>query len=280
MKKNEILENVLVEKLVFWWKWFARLKSQNKDIDWKAIFISWWVIPWSIVNLRILKSRKDYIESQCLEVVKKSPIEKTHPKNIYWEQAGCMWINIPYEEQLKIKSSQIEESLFHIKKIQNDFEIDKIVPSPLVDWYRNKIEFSFWKFISEKLWKSEHFNLWFHKQWEFSKIEDFDWTLLISDLANKIYFDIKTFAKTSEIPIYDQFDQKWFFRHIVIRQAFFTNQIMIIFSINHKYELVKDLNFIKDFFNDLAKKYSEISSVYLSLNDSKADVAIWELELK
>jgi hypothetical protein len=49
---------------------------------------------------------------------------------------------------------------------------------------------------------------------------------------------------------------------------------MIIFSINHKYEGVKNLDFIKDFFQNLARKYEEIKSIYLSLNDSKADVAI------
>lgn len=283
MKKNEILKEILVEKLVFWWKWFARLKSENKDIDWKAIFISGWVIPGSVVNLRVLKSRKDYIEAQAQEVVKKSPIEKAHPNNIYWDQAWSMWVNIPYEEQLKIKTSQVEESLFHTRKIQSDFDLKPIVPSPLVDNYRNKIEFSFWKFISAKFEKNEHFNVWFHKQWEFSKIEDFDWTILISDLANAIYKDIKDFAKSSWYPVYDQFDQKWFFRHIVLRQAFFTNQIMIIFWVNHKFEVWGreiDLKFLKDFFvNVLAKKYSEIASIYLSLNDSKSDVAIWELDL-
>lgn len=279
MKKNEILKNIEVEKLVFGWKWFARLKSNNKDIDGKAIFISGWVIPGSIVNLRVLKSRKDYIEAQAMETIKKSPIEKEHPNNIYGMQAWCGWVNIPYEEQLKIKYSQVEESLFHVKKLQPEINLKSIVPSPLIDNYRNKIEFSFWKFISEKLWKNEHFNVWFHKQWEFSKIEDFDWTILISEKLNQIYKEIKDFAKNSWFPVYDQFNQQGFFRHIVLRQAFFTNQIMIIFSINHKFNGVKNLSFVKDFFENLAKKYSEINSVYLSLNDSKADVAIWELEL-
>ena len=54
-----------------------------------------------------------------------------------------MWVNIPYEEQLKIKTSQVEESLFHTRKIQSDFDLKPIVPSPLVDNYRNKIELSF-----------------------------------------------------------------------------------------------------------------------------------------
>lgn len=279
MKKNDILKNITVEKLVFWWKWFARLQSENKDLDGKAIFISGWVIPGSIINARILKSRKDFIEAQAQEIIKKSPIEKLHPQNIYGMQAGCGWVNIPYEEQLKIKAWQIEESLFHIQKLQSDLVISPIIASPLVDNYRNKIEFSFWKFISAKHEKNEHFNVWFHKQWEFSKIEDFDGTILISELANTIYKEIKDFAKNSWLPVYDQFTQEWFFRHIVIRQAFFTNQIMIIFSINHTFSEIKNLDFIKDFFKQLADKYKEIASIYLSLNNSKADTAIWELEL-
>lgn len=279
MKKNENLENILVEKLVFWGKWFARLKSENKDIDGKAIFISGGVLPGSRVNLRILKSRKDYIEAQCQEVIKKSPIETKHPTNIYWDQAGSMWVNIPYEEQLKIKAWQVIESLFHIEKLQSNLNIKPIVVSPLVDGYRNKIEFSFGKYISAKEHMTEQFNVWFHKQGEFSKIQDFDGTILISPLANSIYKEIKDFAKNSWYPVYDQFDQQWFFRHIVLRQGFFTNQIMVIFSINHKFPWVKNLDFIKDFFQELTKKYPEIKSIYLSLNDGKADTAIWELEL-
>lgn len=281
MKKNEILKNIYVEKLVFWWKWFARLQSDNKDIDGKAIFISGWVLPGSTLNVRVLKSRKDFIEAQAQELIQKSPLETPHPNNIYGMQAWCGWINIPYEEQLKIKAWQVEESLFHIRKFQSDFLIKPIVPSPLIDNYRNKIEFSFGKFISQKFNKDEHFNVGFHKQWEFSKIEDFDGTLLISETANKIYKEIKDFSKNSWLPVYDQFTQNGFFRHIVLREAFFTNQIMIIFSINHTFEwvLTETLDDIKTFFHTLAKKYPQITSIYLSLNNSKADIAIWELEL-
>jgi len=279
MKKNEILKNITVEKLVFGWKWFSKLKSDNKDIDGKAIFISGWVIPGSIVNVRVLKSKKDFIEAQAMEIVKKSPIEKEHPNNIYGMQAGCSWVNIPYTEQLKIKTVQVEESLFHIRKFQADFLLKPIIASPLVDNYRNKIEFSFGKFISEKFGKNNHFNVWFHKQWEFSKIEDFDWTILISEIANKIYKEIKDFSKNSRYPVYDSFNNEWFFRHIILRQAFFTNQIMIIFWINHKFDWIKNLDFLYIFFKELAKKYPEIASIYLSLNDSKADVAIWKLKL-
>ncbi|MFA5916601.1 MAG: 23S rRNA (uracil(1939)-C(5))-methyltransferase RlmD [Candidatus Gracilibacteria bacterium] len=295
MKKGTILENIKVEKLVFGGKGFSRFKSENPDLDGKALFISGGVIPGSIVNLKILKNRKDYIETQCMEVIKVSPIEKKHPNNIYGDQAGSKWVNIPYEEQLKIKATQVEESLFHIKTLQPNLKINDIIPSPLIDGYRNKIEFSFGKYISEKEHRQEHFNVGFHKQGEFSKVEDFDGTILIDELMNKIYKEIKDYSKSSGLPAYDQFNHQGFFRHILLRRAFFTNQVMIIFSINHKYLDVipaeagiykKGDSFIDielqkatDFLISLTKKYSQIKSIYLSLNDNRSDTAIGELKL-
>jgi len=77
--------------------------------------------------------------------------------------------------------------------------------------------------------------------------------------------------------VYDQFHQAGLYRHIVIRRAFFTDQIMIIFSVNHEFQVDGkniDLTFIKNFFAELTKKYPIIKSVYLSLNSGKADIAI------
>lgn len=281
MRKWDVLENILVEKLVFWWKGFARLKSDNKDIDGKAIFITWWAIPDSIVNLRVLKKKRDFIETQILDVVKKSSIEKEHPTNPYGMSGGWKWINIPYDEQLKIKENQVKESLFHLEKLQKDITFESIQPSPIIDWYRNKVEFSFWKFISAKYNMEEHFNVWFHKQWEFSKIEDFEGCPLIDDFQNKVYKEIKDFAKSSWLPVYDSMRQSGFFRHLIIRKTHFTNQMMLILGFNNKYKdkLDSEIKMIEDFFQELASKYSEIKSVYLSYNPNKADIAIGDLEL-
>ena len=284
MKRGTILENIEVEKLVFWWKWFAKLKSENPDIDGKTLFISGWAIPWAVVNTKIVKKRKDYYDTQMLEIIKKSPLEKKHPNNPFGDMAWAKWVNIPYKEQLKIKQSQVEESLFHIKKLQADIKVSEIIPSPLVDGYRNKVEFSYWKYLSAKYWVEQHFNVGFHKQGEFSKIEDFDGCILIDQIQNSIYKEIKDFTKTLWLPVYDQKIQKWFFRHILMRRAFFTDEIMIILSFNHEYLEWKEqfsdkLDILKSFFWELVKKYSIIKSLYFSHNSNKADIAIWELEL-
>ncbi len=286
MKKWFIIKNLEVEKLVFGWKWFSKLKSDNKDIDWKTIFITGWAIPFSIVDVKIIKKRKDYLMTQIVNIVKKSSLEKKHPNNPYWECWGCKWINIPYKEQLKIKYTQVKESFFHLEKIiwNIDNSILPIIPSPLIDWYRNKVEFSFWKMISSQNNIEQHFNVWFHKQGMFSQIEDFDWCILIDKIQNEIYKEIKDFCKKSWLPVYDQKPQTWFYRHIVIRRAFFTDEIMIILWFNHKYfkneDLLKEkIVLIKNFIKRLWEKYNIIKSFYLSYNDNKADIAIWELEL-
>ncbi len=283
MKRGSIIHNIKVEKLVFGGKWFAKLKSDNPDIDGRTLFISGWAIPWSVVDLKIIKKRRDYYDTQIVNIVEKSALEKQHPNNPYGDTAWAKWANIPYEEQLKIKQQQVEESLFHIKKLQENICVSEIIPSPLIDGYRNKVEFSYGKYLSAKYGIEQHFNVGFHKQWEFSKIEDFDGCILIDQIQNDIYKEIKDYTKTLGLPVYDQKIQKWFFRHILIRRAFFTDELMIIFSFNHEYLTEKEhlsdkIPLIKEFFLTLATKYEIIQSIYLSHNANKADIAIGDLE--
>ena len=302
IKKNDILENILIEKLVFWGKWFARLKHTNPDIDWRVVFVTGWAIPGTIANLRVINKKKSFIETQIIDIVKKSDIEIEHPTNKYGMSGGWKWINIPYEEQLKIKQEQVIESFKSIEnKLTNDSEIElsseekhkklrnlflPIESSPIIDWYRNKVEFSYWKYISFKYWIEQHFNVWFHKQGEFSKVEDYEGAPLIDEVQNEIYRKIKKFTKTLWLPVYDQMKQEWFFRHILIRRTYFTNEMMILLSFNPEYfdkntklNREEKMTIIRDFLVSLALKYPIIKSIYFSHNPNKADVCIWDLEL-
>lgn len=286
IKKNDIIENVLIEKLVFWGKWFARLKHENPDLDWRVIFVTWWAIPWTIANLRVLQKKKAFLETQIVDIIKKSDLEIEHSINKFWMSWWWKWINIPYKEQLRIKQQQVLEAFNILKKHDEKINFLPIEWSPIVDWYRNKVEFSYWKYISAKKWLEQHFNVWFHKQWEFSKIEDFNWAPLIDDIQNEVYLEIKNFSKTIWLPVYDQMRAEGFFRHILIRKTHFTNEMMIVFSFNPDYfnsnwKLDKNekLQLIKDFFFKLTEKYKIIKSIYFSHNTNKADTCIWDLEL-
>lgn len=271
MKKWDILTNIFVEKLIFSGKWLA------KTDDGKKIIINWWVIPESTVSVRVLKNRSNHIEAQVLDVEKKSPLEEELPAH-FQVYGGCKWLPIKYEKQLEIKETQIRESFNALKdKLQNT-TFHPIVASPDIYGYRNKVEFSFGKYISGKEWIHKDFTFWFHKQWEFSKIIDCSYCALADEETNKIFREIDTFARNSWLPTYDQMRQEWFWRHLVVRKTKAKNEIMLIWSINDEYEKFDktEENKIIEFNKKLAADFPNLKSAYILYNHSKADIVDWE----
>jgi 23S rRNA (uracil1939-C5)-methyltransferase len=278
MKRGEIIENITVEKLVFGGKGFVRLE------DGKVAFITGWAIPGSCVNLKIIKKKKDFYEAQITEVLEKSAIE-TESYDLF---PGAPWMNINYSEQLKIKQTQIEESFFRIKNIQPDINFLPIVPAPDQFGYRNKIEFSFGKYISHRDDIRQDFNVGFHKRGEFSKVEDYDECLLIDERQNEIYRELKAFCKKSWLPVYDQKMNHGFWRHFMMRRMHFSTDILIVLSVypgffespeNTGFENEETFTLIREFLKNLVKKYSDIKSVYISHNANKSDTLIGDMEL-
>jgi 23S rRNA (uracil1939-C5)-methyltransferase len=80
-----------------------------------------------------LKKRSSYFETQIVDTIKKSPIEKEHPTNKYGLSGGWKWINIPYEEQLKIKEEQVKDALRNLDKLQENIQYETIEGSPTID---------------------------------------------------------------------------------------------------------------------------------------------------
>ena len=279
MKRGAIVENITVEKLVFWGKWFVRLE------DGKVAFITGWAIPGSRVDIKITKKRKDFYEAQITQVLEKSPIE-TESYDLF---PGAPWMNIDYNEQLNIKQTQIEESFFRIKNIQPEINFLPIISAPDQFGYRNKIEFSFGKYISHRDDIAQHFNVGFHKRGEFSKVEDYDECLLIDERQNEIYREVKQFCKGSWLPVYDQKMNRGFWRHFMMRRMHFSEDILIVLSVypgffesdenTESFDQETELTKIRGFLNDLVWKYPDIKSVYISHNSNKADTLIGEMEL-
>ena len=275
MKKYDILHNIHIEKLVFWWKGYTRLDNG------KICFITWWAIPGSVVDIRIIKKKWDYIEGQIVQVIKKSLIETWN----YDEIPGTPWINIDYFQQLKIKQSQVEEALFHCKKYQDTISLLPIIGMKNIFWYRNKIEFSFWKYISHRENIFQDFNIGFHKRWDFSRVLDIDTCLLIDDEQNEIYASIRNYTQKSWLPVHDQKVWTWFWRHLMMRKMYYSQEILLVFSIHPHYfesSLQKDtiISSLQTYITqDLCINYSNIKSVYISHNTSQADILIGDMEL-
>ncbi len=297
MWRKKILYDIEIKKIWYWGIWIWELDS------WKKVLVKW-ALPWSIVDVFVTKKRKDFVQWNILEVKKidKKILEdvpfckhflnickKDYNENDFYKIWcwWCKWQILKYENQLKLKENIVLDSFKKILDKQK-VQVFPILHSPLEKNYRNKIEFSFWKFLQRwrvsDEWKNipeiqKHWNLWFHKQWEFSKIIDIDSCWIISDRMNEVFCYMKNILLNSWFPVYDQKIHQWFFRHFVIREWKNTNQILVNLAVNDKYlidlwlhdkrEKLKK-NMIED---DFIKK--TIDTFFITYNSWLADIVKW-----
>lgn len=267
MKKDTILEHITIDKLIFGGKGLALAPDGRK------IIIAGGAIPGSIVNLRVLKSKKNYLEAQLLDTVKKSPLEQELPAH-YQVYGGCKWLPIAHDEQLRIKQEQVREAFHSLQEQTKDTHFHPIVASPEIYGYRNKVEFSWGKYISDRENVRDEFRFGFHAQGQFDRIIDCTYCVLADDEINAIFKEVDTFSRASGLPTYDPKRNEGFWRHLVIRKAWYTGEIMVIFSINHTHPEYsrKNEGDILVFISGLMERFPHIVSTYLLHNSGRADI--------
>jgi len=254
----KVLNRIKIDKIGYGGIGLARMS------DGKRILIKWGALPGSVVDLRIVKQKKDYVEAHITHIQSLDPTivdgevfcphffhlgtgeEGTNisePQNVGC--GGCKWQMLSYTNQLKLKEAIVNDACTKIKKKLPDLEVTSIIWSPEEKKYRNKIEFSFGKYITtiktenlegEKDVKKQLSVLsdrscGFHKQGEFSKIINIHNCALISDEANLLFTHLTDLCKSSGLPVHDQVTHKWFFRHLVIRQGTNTDQFLVNLSV-------------------------------------------------
>jgi 23S rRNA (uracil1939-C5)-methyltransferase len=95
-------------------------------------------IPGDLVRAVVYKRKRSYAHARAVEVLQPSP-ERIPPRA---DHPGVPWQVLPYERQLQIKRSQVDEALRRIGRLEG-YELEEIVPA-LEQWrYRNKLEYSF-----------------------------------------------------------------------------------------------------------------------------------------
>ncbi len=95
-------------------------------------------IPGDRVRAVVYKRKRSYAHARTLEVLQPSP-ERIPPRA---DHPGVPWQVIPYERQLEIKQSQVQEALRRLGGFA-DFTVQPIVPAVQQWRYRNKLEYSF-----------------------------------------------------------------------------------------------------------------------------------------
>lgn len=193
-------------------------------IDGLVVFVPY-AVPGDIVDLQLTRKKHSYAEAEVVKVHRYSS-KRTAPACPHFGVCGgCKWQMLPYEEQLRYKQQQVEDSLRRIGHVEARKWLP-ILGSKRTTEYRNKLEFGFsnkkW-LTREQIESGERFDvtdaLGFHIAGAFDKILDITCCKLMDDVNNRIRNGIRDFALQQGLAFYDLRQQTGLLRNIMLRTA-------------------------------------------------------------
>lgn len=280
-KLDLILENVKIEAVAAEGKSLAH-------VDGTVVFVEF-AVPGDIVNVKVTKKKKNYMEGFILEIVKPSENRLQPFCEHFGICGGCRWQPLPYDMQLKAKQQQVWDQLVRIGHLEIP-DISPILPSDKTKYYRNKLEFTFsnkrWIYNNEdpdSLTDEERLGLGFHVGKFFDKVLDIKHCSLQPEPSNEIRLFIREYAVTHNLEFYNIRENTGFLRNIIVRN----NQVGdVMLTVCFAYD---DQDKIVPMLDAIAAEFPQIKSLHYvineKLNDSISDLncilykgedAIWE----
>lgn len=251
----------------------AEGKAMGKYND-MVVFVPM-TVPGDVVDVQIRNKRRRFMEGYVVNYIKYSPLRAEPVCEHFGVCGGCKWQNLPYEEQLKFKTSQVGDQLRRIGKIELP-EIQPALPSEETLFYRNKLEFTFapkrWKTTEEIALGGEIPDepaLGFHIPGMFDKVLDIKKCWLQPEPSNAVRLAVKQYCTDNDILFYNPREHTGMMRNIIIRTSS-TGETMVItvFAVN-------DRETINGVMSHIAGKFPGITSlmyvVNTKLNDSIGD---------
>lgn len=179
-------------------------------------------IPGQRVSFAVNKVRKGKAEGRLLETVKKSPRETADTCRHFGQCGGCTYQSLPYEEQLKIKETQVRGMIEQAIGDACAYEFLPIRHSPRVLAYRNKMEFSFGDEC-----KDGPLALGMHKRGSFYDIVTVEDCRIVDGDFRAILMATLAYFREQEISFYHRLRHTGYLRHLLVRKAVKTGEILV-----------------------------------------------------
>ena len=229
--------------------------------------------PGQKVKVAISAKKKKHYEAKLLDILEHSPIEKISG---YQPISGAPYIFVPISEQEKLKKESTLETFRRLSGIQYIQDVfDTFISAPEHFFYRNKMEYSF--SCIEHCLKTETeidnaFALGFKRRGTWWKVESLNKAsgLFDKDWEDKLHL-VREYLKQSGLSAWHPPKKTGFFRHIVVRKSFSSNQLLVNLVTSsenlNKFNLQRFADYIKDLFGD------RVAGLLHTVNDNVADRA-------
>jgi len=256
VKRNDII-TVEIKDMEF--GGFGIVYFEGKKVKIKGALLG------QIIKAKVKKVKKDMVEGEIVEVIENSPLEKQSFCPHFGDCGGCIYQNVDYSDQLKIKEDIVKKLLE--KEGIRDYEFLRIVKSPKEHGYRNKMEYTFGKD------KEGNEVLGLHRKGRFYEVVMTDKCNIVDDdflKALNLTFD---YAIKKGLPFYDKKTHKGFLRHLVVRKASKAGEILL--NIVTTTQLEHDFKELIEIYKNVDFE-SRLVGVLHTQNDSWSDAVVCE----
>ncbi len=212
------------------------------------------------VEAKIMKMKKTYGYARLVRLLSPSPDRVTPPCPVARQCGGCQLQAMSYEAQLRFKEKKVQNALQRIGGFPNP-PMEPVIGMETPLRYRNKAQYPVGRSRDGRLIAG------FYAGRTHTIIENRD-CLLGPKIHERILEQILGHMETFEIEPYNEGSGCGLVRHIMIRQGFFTGQIMVCLVLNGGSLPGSDV---------LVRALREIpgmASIYLNINKENTNVIL------
>ena len=216
-----------------------------------------------MVTAQITKKRKSGIEGRLLEVLERSPLEKTQGNCSDYEFCGgCTYQTMRHDAELAMKERQVRQLLDEAGIAIESWE--GIVASPLEKEYRNKCEFSF-----GDAYKDGPLALGMRKKMSHYEVVTLQDCNLVDNDFLQVVQESVAFFQQRNVPFYHRMRHDGCLRHLVVRKGKATGEMLIHLV------TTSDIPFSLEEYKDMLLQLDfdgSVCGILHSVNDGVADV--------
>lgn len=263
-KEILILEDIKIENVA------AEGKAIAHAEDGTVIFVEF-AVPGDIVDIRVTKKKKNYMEGYVVKMKQPSEYRLKPFCSHFGVCGGCKWQPLPYQLQLEAKQQQVYDQLVRIGHLEVP-EIQPIIGSEKIQYYRNKLEFTFssrrWFLNDEnpdELPESQKCGLGFHVGKFFDKVLDIQHCYLQKEPSNEIRNFIREYSIEHGFEFFDIRANVGFIRNMFIRTTEAGNVMLVVCFYHEDKEAREGL------LDAVSEKFPQITSLYYVINEKMND---------
>lgn len=204
-----------------------------------AVFVQDAVIG-DIVKVQLTKVKKNYAFAKLIEIIEPSEhrIEPLCSDGFAKGCGGCTLARLDYEGQLELKAKQVRDKLIRLGGLEEPVVRDIVGMDESPFYYRNKAQFpvSTGGIITRKGGIVENLGeaaVGFYKPRSHEVVNCYD-CMLQSPAAMAAADALRRFMEEDNITAWDERWEKGLMRHLIVKTAFGTGEVMVVLVINGK----------------------------------------------